>query len=284
MDRGRRASDRQKGGLAPPLHADGDEGPLLDQLGQTLRSGRAKAEIVPQVLRGRHAERACRDAQQLTVRIRFAGGRRIEHLAGQYAFGEVVDALEIASTALRRDHARPEQPFERSLRVAPAPPGAAAAFAAQVARGAGTALFQFAEQRLDRVRVVPAETGEALVDPLATLRPRHAPAQQRLDFAADQGSLVAPILEQLATLARRLQPRRIIGSQTGVARHEVRASEHVDRVDLNEAKALHDPVEIRTRRFIRPGTAEALRCQRDAASLRCSQLMAGQRLGFGDSG
>ena len=106
---------REKGGLAPALHADGDERALLDQFGQTLRGGRAEAEIVAQVLRGRHAERAGGDAQQFAVGIRFARCRHVEHFARQDAFGEVVDALEIAPAALRRDHAGPEQPFERAL-------------------------------------------------------------------------------------------------------------------------------------------------------------------------
>ncbi len=115
------------GRLPPALDPHGNKLARLDQF-RDPRFGvlRAEAKVVPEVARGRYAERAGCEAQEVTVRLRLAGRRPVQDVSGQDAFGQVVDPLEAGAAGGRADQTRPEQPFERALGVAPSPPAAGA--------------------------------------------------------------------------------------------------------------------------------------------------------------
>src|SRR5207244_9569138 len=67
-----------------------------------------------------------RQSQQLALCYLRRWCRHRLHGSGQHPRREIVDPLEGAAPRCRRELAREEQPLERQLAVAPAPPGAAA--------------------------------------------------------------------------------------------------------------------------------------------------------------
>ena len=124
------------GCAAPALDLDRQQRALLDELGEPVaRLRHPEPEIVAQVALGRDAERPGRDAEQPALRLGFIRRRRADDRRREHALGQVVDALE-AAPRRRRDEAGPEQPFERVLAVAPAPPGAAPGAALRELAGA----------------------------------------------------------------------------------------------------------------------------------------------------
>ena len=74
----------------------------------------------------------------------------------------------------------------------------------------------------------------------------------------------------------------VIRAEPGEHRHVMRAREHVDRVELEHAEALHQRRDlVDARRPRRPRPAEALRRERDPARARDAQLAGRWRLGRG---
>ena len=102
----------------------------------------------------------------------------------------------------RREVAGPEQPLEGVLGLAPAPPTALAFPAAgavrQIARGLRPFGPDAVQHRHRGWARLAGEDLEPAVAALAAVRPRHAPAQQRLQGERQQGALMRPIFEELA--------------------------------------------------------------------------------------
>src|SRR4029079_553531 len=93
---------------------------------------------------------------------------------GEDAFGNVVEALEVAPTGDRQPPL-PEQPLESRLAVRPSPPRAGAlAGHRQLTGGNRTALDDLAEHRVLEGALLAAHAGPALA------LVRHPPAHQRI--------------------------------------------------------------------------------------------------------
>ena len=204
-----------------------------------------------------------------------------DDLRRQCTLGQIVDALE-APTAVCGDLAGPEEPLERHLALAPPPPaGAATARALEVRHTDRPARANLGQHRFAEFRALPAEPSNAGPDAHASTRALHSPAQERLQLDGQKGSLVTPVLEQRSSLIRVGHPveqRGLVRPEPREAGQIVRAHEHVDRVDLDQAEPAHHADEVvRARRSSRPRRREALRGQRDAARLGKRQRRVGRR-------
>src|SRR5262249_29977010 len=152
---------------------------------------------------------------------------------------QIVDALEARPALGGCDSSGPEQPFERRLGVAPAPPAAMPALAVEIRGGERAALYYLAIDTLDVVGIIAAEPGYSLVDTLAARRPLHAPAHQRPGLDRQERCLVRPVFEEqpLPALGRAVDQRERIGAEPGKHRHIVRPDKHVHGIHLQKPVA-----------------------------------------------
>src|SRR5205823_13417950 len=118
----------------------------------------------------------------------------------------------------------------------------------------------------------PPGLGEALVDSIATRRPRHSPAHQGVEVERQEACLMRPIFEHppLAPAEGALVERRLLivpGARED--RKIMRAYQHIDAVDLEEAHigdGAFDPRPVSAAVALR--LCQALRCKRDLLRLR----------------
>src|SRR5215213_198891 len=204
-------------GSLPTLDADGKEVAGLDELGNAgLGVDGLETKIVPEAALARNPESADRMLQQCALRLLRRWRRRFQDLGREHPFGEVVDAFEAAPTG-RRDLPRPEQPFERPLSVAPAPPRAPALGAALELAGAQrTAGFDLAPHRGDEIALLPFEPGKSPVDAFPPGRSLHPPAEQGMQVDPDERGLVTPVLKEppaFPTVRGVIDERALVGPE-----------------------------------------------------------------------
>ncbi len=243
------------GGLAPALHLDRQELARLDQLREALARIRyIEAIIVPEIALGRHAQRSRRNAQKLALRFLRGRCRQSQQLRWKHPLRQIVEPLE-AAPGSGRDLARPEQELERSLAVAPAPPGALAAPAIGQLRGAdGPAGPDLRQGRLHEAAALETEAGDIGPWPHTAPSALHAPAQERVLRQREERGFVAPILEECSipsSIGQPVEEVALVGTQAGEEREVMRADEDIDGVDLQEAQALDRAADMA--RIGRPG-------------------------------
>ena len=179
---------------------------------------------------------------KFAVCVRDRGRRRVDDGLRQDPLGQVIHALE-ASPRMRGDLPGPEQPLERNLAFAPAPPAALAAVArADLGHAERAAIANFREHLAAEGGTVAPEPRDVAPGAVAVLRALHAPAQQWLALDRHQRRLVTPVLEQLspaAAIGGCVQQRHGVRAEPGEQRQVVRPDEHVDRVDLQQAERAH---------------------------------------------
>jgi hypothetical protein len=260
------------GGLAPALYGDGNEGPVLNELGQPrLGAVDRHAEVVAQVLGRRHAHGARRDpverALSLVARRRgcFDDGPR------QHLFRQAIDPFEGSAPGGRGELTGPEQAFDRAFGLAPAPPAAFALVAHVEFRGGHRAARGDLLQHLVyEVAPLTQEAGDALPDARAIVGVLHPPAEQRLTRQGQEGSLVRPVFEYrpLPAPGYLIEQRARIGAEPREGRQVVGARDHVDAVDLHHAQPLDQPEELALADLaIGPRRAETLGGERDTTGL-----------------
>ena len=253
--------------VLPAFDADGQKLAGLDQfLDAALHVGRREPEIVAQVARCGDAECAGRNAQQFAVRVGGFRDRRIEDGGRQHALGQIVEPLE-AAARMGGDASGPEQPFEGVLLVAPAPPAAGTLCAVDVGGRDRAACGDFPIDVLDQAGMFAAPFGQSPIHFLAPAGALHAPAHQRICLDRQERRLVRPIFEQpaLASRSRIVQQRHRIRPEPRKQRHVVRPHHGADRIDLQQADAGKDPVQMTAiDRARRARIGEPLRGQRDA--------------------
>src|SRR5690606_4144189 len=127
---------------------------------------------------------------------------RLDDMARQYAFSQVVAALKIRTARLSGDEACPEEPFKGTLRIAPLPPARRATMPLYIGCGKRAALFDLGLDAIDEWPVFSAKAGEAPINATSIAGTRHAPAQERLCLYRQKGCLVSPIFEGEAGLVR----------------------------------------------------------------------------------
>jgi hypothetical protein len=184
------------------------------------------------------------------------------------------------------DAAREEQVVERDLALAPVEPRVSA-FAHRRGDLGGAdrpPLAHRAQNRLEQLGLLSRQQAGRFLREL--LRPRHPPAQQRLQLERQQRSFVPPVLEQDAITpgprrgsgsgvsmrgqAVKRGPR--VGTQPRKERHVMGATERVDRVQLQQADIVDGPPHpAGIDAALWPRSAHALRSECHAPRLRRAQ-------------
>ena len=256
------------GRLAPSLDAHGGDLARLHQLGDAgLGVIRREAKVVPQIARRRDPERASGDAQELAVGVWLAGRRPVEDDAGQHTPSQIIDPLEAGAPGGGRDPPRPEQPLQRALGVAPAPPAALTLGPFQVGCGERPLGRNALQDGLGLRAAFAREGLQPAPGPLPPLGAGHAPAQPWMQLQRQQRGLVSPVLEQRlpGPPGGLLQQGARIVAEPRIERQVVRSGQDVDRVDLEQGRALQHPVQVaEVRRASGSRVAEALRRQCNA--------------------
>jgi hypothetical protein len=171
----------QIGLLLPTAHPHRDDGAFLDQLLEWkphVIGG--NAVVVAQIACRRDAERFRRAPKEHPPGVVAARGRHLKNGARQDPLGQVIDALEAAPAVGRRNQPRPEQPFERVLRVAPCPHAPRGSGVGHIGSGQRSIRPDALEHGVGLGALFFGERCESLPYPLPSQRARHAPAQQRL--------------------------------------------------------------------------------------------------------
>ncbi|MNE10173.1 hypothetical protein D3C80_1028740 [compost metagenome] len=184
-------------GATTARRRDRDQNPLLRQVrDRPPRRIQGLTEIVAQLGFGRDPVRPRRPFDQSAMRIHFRRRRRRQDRLGQDPFDKVIDPLKTPSPFRGRDVARPEQPLQRPLGVAPFPPAGSPLVSFEI-RGRHGAVGPDAVQNLHglgttfaRVELHPAPAR------LAAVGLGHAPSQERMQIKGDQGRLMRPVFEQ----------------------------------------------------------------------------------------
>ena len=212
--------------------------------------------------------RTCPDLDEGSDGVGLGRLRRCENVRGQDARGQVVAPLERAVATRRRHLTGEEEELEDPLGHRPVPPPL----------GPGGRVVG-----LERLLHLPGRDRTASRDDLADLLEhrgvlqRHlrdrsprlrqvgalTPAEQPVGLGWDERGHVRPRLDEPAgSVPRgRVEQRRVVGTDPRERRHEVRAREHVDRVDLQDAEPVDHLLEVphrRPRPSRRPGRVEAL--------------------------
>jgi hypothetical protein len=102
------------------------------------------------------------------------------------------------------------------------------------------------------------------------VRAGHPPAQRRLEVDREQGSLVAPVFEEVAgpPVRRPVEQVGRIGPESAVQREVVGPLQHVDRIHLEQADPVEHPTQVTTgRHAARRRVGEPLGGQRDPPGL-----------------
>ena len=123
------------------------------------------------------------------MRLGLCRGRECQDLRRDDALREVVEPLEARTTRGRGDVARPEQPLEHPLRLAPLPPTRAATL--QLRGGKGSVILDALEQPH---RLHPPLVGEDPQAPIARHSPIgscHSPSKERLEREREKRGLGA---------------------------------------------------------------------------------------------
>ena len=100
---------------------------------------------------------------------------------------------------------------------------------------------------LDEGALLAAEPAKPAIDALAARRPGHAPAEQRMQVEMDQRRLVAPIFEGarfLRVIGGLFEEAPVIGADAREERHVMRPHQDVDRIDLEQVRALEDAAQV----------------------------------------
>src|ERR1700744_4081848 len=188
--------------MGPTRDLDRLQGARLDKrLDRLPRLGRAKAEIVAQVLGRADAKRLGRAFDEGAMRFVLVRRRQGKNFGRDDPLRQIVDALEAAAPSRRRDVARPEEPFERLLGVAPLPPTGAATFFLEVRGGARTLIADALEKALRLRAALAREQPQTLPTGLATIRTGHSPAQQGVQRQRQERRLMGPIFKQPPSLS-----------------------------------------------------------------------------------
>ena len=135
----------------------------------------------------------------------------------------------------------------------------------EVARRDRAAALDLLEHPLAEHRLDARPPLELAIGVVVHPEPHHRPQldrHERLD--------VRPVLDHPPRPALRRAPEQVhvVGAHPGVERHEVRALEHVDRVDLQHPRARERALERAHGRRLVPLVGEPLRGERDPAGLR----------------
>ncbi len=138
----------------------------------------------------------------------------------------------------------------------------------QLAGSQRSALCDLAAYLLDQFPALAAESRDGTVYALAARRPRHAPAQQRLQRDGEQRRLVPPILEQCAlasAVGQRVQVLCLVAAEPREGRQRVRPRQHVDGIDLHHSQLLEYTTHIALAGLLpHARRTEPLRRQRNA--------------------
>ena len=142
--------------------------------------------------------------------------------------------------------------------------------AGQLARSHGSPRGDLAPDLLDEGALLAAEPGKPAIGALAALRPLHAPAEERMQVEPDQRRLVAPILEGfplLAVIGGLFEKAPVIGADAREERHVMGPHQHIDRIDLEQVRALQDTAQVALGRRCRSAFVKPLCRQRNAPGL-----------------
>ncbi len=215
------------------------------------------------------------------MRIGIGGRGKRKHLAGYDALGQVVDPLEIAAARGGGDMARPEQPFERALGVAPLPPARLPPVRFEVRSGERSVQADAVEQGHGLGPAFPCIVAHPGPARLAAIGLCHAPAQERMGFEGQQRGLMRPVFEQLSaahtsraglrpradTPGQAIEVRPVISANPRESRKIVRAGEHVHAVDLEQVEAVQHALQPGRAGLRRMPCCKTLCGERDAPRL-----------------
>ena len=182
--------------LGPPLDLHSSQHTFLDQFGDQRLAWRiALPVVVGQVREGTYSVVPGCQLQQLLAGVTHGDFRSSQHFGGDDAFGQVVDAGEVARASSHGNAALPEEVFEGDLGIVPIPPGALLGGAfGKIARRDRAVNFDAVVHLFDVVRT-PFVEGE-VTRPLVL--EAHLPTMELIVSHVDVRGLVNPILEQLA--------------------------------------------------------------------------------------
>lgn len=265
----------------PAAHAHRHQLALLHQVGDRRQhqSPVLDAVVVRDVGGGRHPGRSRRPPDEL------ADGRRAvrvpaEQLGGHDVLRQRIPALEAVPPGDRHVPDPPEV-LERVLDLVPLPPAAAPAgrVAADLGGAGRAAVPQLGAHPVQRAR------RGALPPERAALGPERIPAEAPEGPVLDgqERGLVRQILRVAPrppdagpSQERALQHRGVVCAQPREQRKVVRPGEHVHRVDLQHAHALHRRVQVPHSRRGGATAREALRRERDPPGLGRAQGVDGE--------
>jgi hypothetical protein len=263
---------------APALDHDREEDARLDELRDGgRRASRRDPEVVGEASQRADAVRARGDLDERAHRIGVGGPRPCEHLDRQDPLGEVVAALEGRVAPCWGDLTGEEEELQDTLggRPVPAPSGAGTRMLRLVerlhlARGHGPVGRHERADLDDELRVLQRDVTDDAPRGGEVVAP--SPAEQRVRRGRDVRRLVSPCLDEATGCVPggAVEQGGVVRADPREDRHQVRAGEHVHRVDLQQADTVDDLLELAHRRRCRPDgarTVEALCAQGDPAGL-----------------
>ena len=196
---------------------------------------------------------------------------------GMTLFGQVVNPFELGVAVRRRHLADIEQPLQHSLdaRPVPTPVGAIALLSnLQISGADRAARGDLISHERDEVGVLPRDPLHSCPD-IAKAR-LHAEPEQGLEGNIDQAGGVAPVLEKAtgSLIGGAFDERRIVGSEPGEQRHEMRTLHNIDRVDLKLRQPVRHRLNVAHGEWpIWPRHTKALRSERDPPRLSLAERL-----------